>query len=127
MYPSYLFLTAGLFLLSVTTNSVTLLISGALVGLGYGTFMSNGQAVCLKIVREHRISIALSTYFIGLDLGLGVVPYLMGMLKSLTSFRGLYVIAGVIPLICTALYLVNGRKHSHEAEGELIESLKNEI
>ena len=127
MYPSYLFLTAGLFLLSVTTNSVTLLISGALVGLGYGTFMSNGQAVCLKIVREHRISIALSTYFIGLDLGLGVGPYLMGMLKSLTSFRGLYVIAGVIPLICTALYLVNGRKHSHEAEGELIESLKNEI
>ncbi|KKJ72357.1 multidrug MFS transporter, partial [Enterococcus faecium MRSN 4777] len=64
---------------------------------------------------------------IGLDLGLGVGPYLMGMLKSLTSFRGLYVIAGVIPLICTALYLVNGRKHSHEAEGELIESLKNEI
>lgn len=51
----------------------------------------------------------------------------MGMLKSLTSFRGLYVIAGVIPLICTALYLANGRKHSHEAEGELIESLKNEI
>ncbi|AYA34996.1 MFS transporter [Enterococcus faecium] len=127
MYPSYLFLTAGLFLLSVTTNSVTLLISGALVGLGYGTFMSNGQAVCLKIVKEHRISIALSTYFIGLDLGLGVGPYLMGMLKSLTSFRGLYVIAGVIPLVCTALYLVNGRKHSHEAEGELIESLKNEI
>ncbi|MBX4228358.1 MFS transporter, partial [Enterococcus lactis] len=127
MYPSYLFLTAGLFLLSVTTNSVTLLISGALVGLGYGTFMSNGQAVCLKIVKEHRISIALSTYFIGLDLGLGVGPYLMGMLKSLTSFRGLYVIAGVIPLICTALYLANGRKHSHEAEGELIESLKNEI
>ena len=127
MYPSYLFLTAGLFLLSVTTNSVTLLISGALVGLGYGTFMSNGQAVCLKMVKEHRISIALSTYFIGLDLGLGVGPYLMGMLKSLTSFRGLYVIAGVIPLICTALYLANGRKHSHEAEGELIESLKNEI
>lgn len=52
MYPSYLFLTAGLFLLSVTTNSVTLLISGALVGLGYGTFMSNGQAVCLKIVKN---------------------------------------------------------------------------
>ena len=81
MYPSYLFLTAGLFLLSVTTNSVTLLLSGALVGLGYGTFMSNGQTVCLKIVKEHRISIALSTYFIGLDLGLGVGPYLMGVLE----------------------------------------------
>ncbi|GMC02861.1 MFS transporter [Enterococcus thailandicus] len=110
MYPSYLFLTAGLFLLSATTNSFMLLVSGALVGLGYGTFMSNGQAVCLKIVREHRISIALSTYFIGLDLGLGVGPYIMGTLKSFTSFRGLYIVSGIIPLICTFLYFINKRK-----------------
>lgn len=110
MYPSYLFLTAGLFLLSATTNSFMLLLAGAFVGLGYGTFMSNGQAVCLKIVREHRISIALSTYFIGLDLGLGVGPYIMGTLKSFTSFRGLYIISGIIPLICTFLYFVNKRK-----------------
>lgn len=110
MYPSYLFLAAGLFLLSATTNSFMLLVSGALVGLGYGTFMSNGQAVCLKIVREHRISIALSTYFIGLDLGLGVGPYIMGTMKSFTSFRGLYIVSGIIPLICTFLYFVNKRK-----------------
>lgn len=118
MYPSYLFLTAGLFLLSATTNSITLLISGALVGLGYGTFMSNGQAVCLKIVKEHRISIALSTYFIGLDLGLGVGPYLMGILKSYTSFRGLYIVSGIIPLICTVLYIVYNKKKSHSAKLE---------
>jgi len=113
-----LFLTAGLFLLSATTNSITLLISGALVGLGYGTFMSNGQAVCLKIVKEHRISIALSTYFIGLDLGLGVGPYLMGILKSYTSFRGLYIVSGIIPLICTVLYIVYNKKKSHSAKLE---------
>ena len=118
MYPSYLFLTAGLFLLSATTNSITLLISGALVGLGYGTFMSNGQAVCLKIVKEHRISIALSTYFIGLDLGLGIGPYLMGILKSYTSFRGLYIVSGIIPLICTVLYIVYNKKKSHSAKLE---------
>ncbi|MGO3170919.1 MAG: MFS transporter, partial [Bavariicoccus seileri] len=62
MYPSYLFLSIGLLLLSATTNSTMLLISGALVGLGYGTFMSNGQAVCLKLVNNHRIGVALSTY-----------------------------------------------------------------
>ena len=47
MYPSFIFLAIGLLTLSYTTTSFMLLLSGALIGLGYGTFMSNGQAVCL--------------------------------------------------------------------------------
>ncbi|WP_022796119.1 MFS transporter [Bavariicoccus seileri] len=113
MYPSYLFLSIGLLLLSATTNSTMLLISGALVGLGYGTFMSNGQAVCLKLVNNHRIGVALSTYFIGLDLGLGVGPYAMGILRSMTSFRGVYIFAAIIPLVCAILYLVNNHRIKH--------------
>ena len=67
------FSTLGLFLLSMTTSGWMLLVSGGLIGLSYGTFMSNGQAVCLKKAQVLcRIRIALSTYFIGLDLGLGV-------------------------------------------------------
>jgi len=113
MYPSYLFLSMGLLLLSATTNSPMLLVSGVLVGLGYGTFMSNGQAVCLKLVNNHRIGVALSTYFIGLDLGLGVGPYVMGTLRSLTSFRGVYIFAAIIPLVCAILYFVNNRRIKH--------------
>lgn len=104
MYPSYIFLTLGLFLLSVTSTSWMLLLSGALIGLGYGTFMSNGQAVCLKHAEGHRIGIALSTYFIGLDLGLGVGPYVMGELRNFLSFSGVYVVAGLIPIVCVVLY-----------------------
>ncbi|MGM0218585.1 MFS transporter [Enterococcus sp. AZ126] len=105
MYPSFIFLTAGLLLLSVTTSSWMLLVSGGLIGLGYGTFMSNGQAICLKVSpNSHRIGIALSTYFIGLDLGLGVGPYLLGELRNVTSFSGLYLVASIIPVICIILY-----------------------
>lgn len=105
MYPSFIFLTAGLLLLSVTTSGWMLLVSGGLIGLGYGTFMSNGQAICLKASpNSHRIGIALSTYFIGLDLGLGVGPYVLGELRSLLSFQGLYFVAGLIPVVCKVLY-----------------------
>lgn len=105
MYPSFLFLTVGLFFLSVTNSSWMLLVSGGLIGLGYGTFMSNGQAICLKeSPNSHRIGIALSTYFIGLDLGLGVGPYVLGELRSILSFQGLYFVAGLIPIVCTILY-----------------------
>ncbi|MBM7689793.1 multidrug MFS transporter [Enterococcus ureilyticus] len=105
MYPSFIFLTTGLLLLSMTTTSWMLLVSGGLIGLGYGTFMSNGQAICLKVSpNSHRIGIALSTYFIGLDLGLGVGPYLLGELRSITSFSGLYLTASIIPVVCIVLY-----------------------
>ncbi|WP_207695831.1 major facilitator superfamily transporter [Enterococcus sp. DIV0212c] len=105
MYPSFIFLTSGLLLLSMTTTSWMLLVSGGLIGLGYGTFMSNGQAICLKVSpNSHRIGIALSTYFIGLDLGLGVGPYLLGELRRIMSFSGLYLVASVVPVVCIILY-----------------------
>ncbi|MGG5357778.1 MULTISPECIES: MFS transporter [unclassified Enterococcus] len=110
MYPSYFFLTIGLIVLSFVTSSWMLLLSGALIGLGYGTFMSNGQAICLKKVIGPRISIALSTYFIGLDLGLGVGPYIMGELRNLLSFSGLYQFCAVIPVLCAVLYALFYKK-----------------
>ncbi|MGX7196931.1 MFS transporter [Enterococcus olivae] len=104
MYPSYVFLMLGLILLSVVSTSWMLLISGALIGLGYGTFMSNGQAICLKTCDEKQIGIALSTYFIGLDLGLGIGPYLLGELRVLLSFQEIYRVAGILPITCIVLY-----------------------
>lgn len=106
MYPSYFFLALGLVVLALTHNGFTLLLSGAFIGLGYGTFMSNGQAVSLKLVSSHRIGIALSTYFIGLDLGLGVGPYALGALHAVLTFRELYLVSAVIPVISAILYLV---------------------
>jgi MFS family permease len=129
MYPSYIFLTLGLFLLSITTNSWMLLVSGGLIGLGYGTFMSNGQAVCLKEnISSHRIGIALSTYFIGLDLGLGIGPYVLGELRSFMSFQGLYLFSGFIPIVCTILYALfyKKKKTANQASLEQIEEIEEQ-
>ena len=91
-----------------------LLLSGAFIGLGYGTFMSNGQAVTLKLVTSHRIGIALSTYFIGLDLGLGVGPYIFGALHGQLPFRDLYYIAAVIPIVSAILYVLFYRPNKNK-------------
>lgn len=50
LYPCYIALAIGLWLISVAHTSWVLLLAGVFVGLGYGTFMSNGQAVCVKLV-----------------------------------------------------------------------------
>lgn len=125
MYPSYLFLAAGLAALSFTTSSWMLLVSGALVGLGYGTFMSNGQAVCLKTADSHRIGIALSTYFVGLDLGLGVGPYLFGMLRSHMSFQNMYLAAAILPIACAVVYRLFYRRA--DAMEDAVEEVVEEV
>ena len=106
MYPSFIFLAIGLLTLSYTTTSFMLLLSGALIGLGYGTFMSNGQAVCLKLVDSSKVSIALSTYFIGLDLGLGFGPYALGTVHSFLSYSGIYVLCAVLTVAVAILYAI---------------------
>ena len=106
MYPSFIFLAIGLLTLSYTTTSFMLLLSGALIGLGYGTFMSNGQAVCLKLVEPSKVSIALSTYFIGLDLGLGFGPYALGTVHSFLSYSGIYVLCAVLTVAAAILYAI---------------------
>ena len=106
MYPSFIFLAIGLLTLSYTTTSFMLLLSGALIGLGYGTFMSNGQAVCLKLVDSSKVSIALSTYFIGLDLGLGFGPYALGTVHSFLSYSGIYVLCAILTVAVAILYAI---------------------
>lgn len=104
MYPSYLSLTIGLILLALTNSGWMLLVAGGFIGLGYGTFMSNAQAIAVKLSDSHRVGIALSTYFIGLDLGLGVGPYALGTLHAVMSFQGLFITASVIPIVSAVLY-----------------------
>lgn len=111
LYPCYLFLAVGLYILSITDTAFLLLLSSVFVGLGYGTFMSNGQAVCIKLTHPHRVSVALSTYFVALDLGIGIGPYILGNMRNVFSFSQLYTVAGVIAFFCFILYfLFYGRK-----------------
>lgn len=115
MYPSYVCLTIGLLLIAYSSNASLLLIAGAFVGLGYGTFMSNGQAICLKAVEPAKIGVALSTYFIGLDLGLGVGPYTLGILHGLLSYSGIYMVSAIIPVIVLILYAIYYKPVKKEA------------
>lgn len=123
MYPCYIFLAIGLYLLSQAQNGFLMLLSGAFVGLGYGTFMSNGQAVCVKLSPIHRMGIATSTYFVALDFGLGIGPFLLGFLRPLVGFSGIYMLSAIIALGCLGLYyLLYGRKSGHTLNVENIKA-----
>ncbi|MBU2703971.1 MFS family permease [Sporomusaceae bacterium BoRhaA] len=104
MYPCYICLAIGLFLLSQAHYGYVLLLAGVFVGLGYGTFMSNGQAICVKLSPYYRMGVATSTYFIALDLGLGVGPFLLGFLRPVIGFQGIYIVTAIVAFLCVFLY-----------------------
>ncbi|MGD1407130.1 MFS transporter, partial [Enterococcus faecium] len=55
-------------------------------------------------VDPHRVGVALSTYFIGLDLGLGEGPYALGSLHGLFDYSQIYILCGLIPVVVLVLY-----------------------
>lgn len=111
MYPAFIFFAIGLFLLSQASNSFTLLVSGVLIGLGFGNMQSCTQAVAVKMTPVHRMGLATSTFFIFLDAGLGFGPYLLGFVIPQTGYSILYIILGVFVLATTILYyFLHGKK-----------------
>lgn len=113
-YPAFIFLILTFLTLSITNNGWLLILAGLLLGAGYGNISSCMQAIAIKVSPPAKYGIATSTYFIGLDLGLGFGPYILGFVTSAVSFAQLYAIMGVLVLITGVIYyFVHGRKVKH--------------
>ena len=70
-YPMIISLAIGFLLLSQATNGVVFLLSAALIGIGYGTIISNFQAIAIQQSPPNRKALA-TLPFITLDLANGV-------------------------------------------------------
>jgi MFS family permease len=121
MYPSFLFFAIALIILSQAHQGIFLLLAGAFVGLGYGTFSSSAQAISIKVSPKHRMGLATSTFFIFLDGGIGVGPFLLGLLIPLIGYRGLYLSMGIVIFACIFLYYFLHGRNVGEKKRELVE------
>lgn len=111
MYPAFILFTAGMIVLSSAANSITLLLSAVLIGLGFGNMQSCTQAIAVKLTPAHRMGLATSTFFIFLDAGLGFGPYLLGFFIPAVSYSSLYMLLSMVVLASSGLYfLLHGKK-----------------
>ena len=91
VYPCAALFGIGLMLLSISHSTFLLLLSGAIIGVGYGNISSALQTLAIKVTTPDKMGLATSTYFIGLDIGLGFGPYFLGYLVPLLGYGNLYV------------------------------------
>ncbi|EJE4551371.1 MFS transporter [Staphylococcus pseudintermedius] len=110
-YPALVIFGVGILILAMAHSGWALLLSGALVGLGYGSMTAVGNVVAVKVSREDQVGLATSTFFIGLDVGVGFGPALLGMILPAIGYRMMYVAIGIILLLCIILYaFIHGRR-----------------
>ena len=92
-------------------SAFLLLLSGAIIGIGFGNISSAFQALAIKVTTPEKMGLATSTYFIGLDIGLGFRPYILGFLVPFLGYGNLYVGLGIFMFVLIILYLfLHGRK-----------------
>ncbi|HHT46791.1 MAG TPA: MFS transporter [Firmicutes bacterium] len=104
IYPAILLFSLSLLLLSQAHSAFVLLLAGALAALGFGTIMSCSQAIAIKESPKHRVGLATSTFFICMDGGMGVGPFLTGLLVPFLEYRGMYLTLAVAVLLSIILY-----------------------
>ena len=91
-------------------NGWVLLIAGIALGIGYGNLSSCMQAIAIKVSPSNKYGLATSTYFIGLDIGIGFGPSLLGLFTNMISYSQLYGIMGILGFATLVIYiLVHGR------------------
>lgn len=110
-YPAMFLFAIGMFILSQAQSTFFFLMAAVIIGLGYGNFQSCAQALAIKGILPHRLGLANSTFFICMDLGLGLGPLALGFIISSMGYTGLYkVLAAVILLEICIYYLLYDKK-----------------
>jgi MFS family permease len=103
-YPAILIFAAGLAILAVATHGSVLLLSAAVLGLGFGAIQACGRALTVKVTPLHRMGQATSTFYIFGDTGLGLGPLLCGLLIPFTGYRGMYGVMAVVAVGALVVY-----------------------
>lgn len=110
MVPSFAAFIVGMALLSTVHQPAAMLAAAALMGFGVGTIQSSALALCVRIAPDSRISLANSTFYMFLDIGVGIGPLVLGTIEPALGYRGLFLSMAVVAIAAMALYLLVSRK-----------------
>lgn len=116
VYPAFIFLIISFAMLMFSFDGWVLLIAGIALGIGYGNLSSSMQAIAIKVSPSTKYGLATSTYFIGLDIGIGFGPSFLGLFTHMITYSQLYGIMALLGIITLFIYfVVHGRNVKHQS------------
>lgn len=102
VYPGFAFFSLGFILFSLAGNLTVLLLSAAVLGIGFGALAPAFQTLAVQSAPASRAGVATSTYFWSLDISVGLAAAVLGVAANAFGYPFMY---GVICLSSSLLGL----------------------
>jgi MFS family permease len=121
-------LTAASLLLVFMAKSLWVLLAAAFAyGLGYGGLQPSLQAWCVRNSGLEQRGRANSTFYMGLDIGMGIGALLSGFIADWIGYQGMYLIM-IVPLALAAVLFLIMRNREHNAlTGTVVPVMENKL
>lgn len=111
MFPAFFIFGAGMLLLGAASDSLTLLLSAALIAFGFGNISSITQTISVNSATPSRMGLATATFAIFYQLGSAICPYIFGLVIPVAGYHALYAILGIIVFATSVpYYFLHGKK-----------------
>lgn len=104
-YPGIIAQVIGLLCIGLAPGVWSIIVCSICCGLGYGLMNSACNAIASRGVPPQRRSVAVSTFWICVDIGMGVGPVLLGAVKNASgSYPVMYCVAAALSLVTLPVY-----------------------
>jgi MFS family permease len=110
--PGMVFISAGLGLLAFSGQWGSLALSAAILGVGLGAAMPALMALMIDLVGPAERGGAMSTFGIGLDVGIGIGSVVQGMVAEAYGFGAAFGLTATVTLLAVAVYWATKRGHA---------------
>lgn len=110
VYSGIIMFVIGLVGLSQVQGAAGFLIVAAVIGAGFGALSPTFQALAVQVSPSRRAGVATSTYFLALDISVGIGSFLLSFLAAGAGYRSMYLFtAVVVGLAAVAYYILRQR------------------
>ncbi|MBM7553070.1 MFS transporter [Thalassobacillus pellis] len=111
--PCLFLFSIGLLVISFTNSAWMLLVSAAIIGLGYGTLLPSFQTMAIQSAPIKRSGHSTATFFMLYDSGIALGSVIWGLVAAKAGYQQLYIISAVIVLAVIAIFSLHQAKHPH--------------
>lgn len=87
------------------TGPIVFLSSGLLLGLGFGMCMPSFQGLVISLAPPERIGTANSTFYLSMDVGIGLAVLTGGVIADLTNLTTTYAFGAVLVVVAMAIFI----------------------
>lgn len=104
--PGLVLYGIGLCCLAFVSGPILFLLSGALIGIGYGALTTSLQSLAIQSTAPTRSGYATATYFTLFDIGIAIGSYILGMIAVSRGYSSVYLVGFIVVILTSVIFLI---------------------